>query len=289
MFSTESQRAALYGFVKEDRKIFTELKINIKSAFEPKGCLNKISLALQKKCSQSVNTTCVMIKGVLAASIGLLLIPLQDTKDLVTIICLKIFHQEVIQGRIELIDNMPLEEFITSLGIVFGLQFILRQLNSLANSLDSPGTDSHSCYLDIFRCYLNPYWLPFVREIVIALQTIQATITIFQKKLRMDEIVEKLDTIGDKGEEANAWSEILQTALDIEERFMNIEALGERKKKLKIISIIGDLLQGSILTILLLRPDLRTRSLLKISSLSGYLGLNLGELGTAGNKSSSEA
>ena len=64
---------------------------------------------------------------------------------------------------------------------------------------------------------------------------------------------------------------------------MNIEDLGEEKKGLKIITIVGDLLQGSILTILLLRPDLKTRSLLRISSLSGHLGLNLGDMGTTGN------
>ena len=57
MFSTASQRAALYGFVKEDTKSSTKLKIDIMAAFEPKGCLNKMSLTLQKKCSQSVNVT----------------------------------------------------------------------------------------------------------------------------------------------------------------------------------------------------------------------------------------
>ena len=75
-----------------------------------------------------------MIKGIMAASIGLLSIPFQDTKDLVTIICLiKIFHQEVIQGRIELIDNMPLEEFITSLSMVYGFQFIALWRKPLTN------------------------------------------------------------------------------------------------------------------------------------------------------------
>ena len=108
-----------------------------------------------------------MIKGIMAASIGLLSISFQNTKDLVTIICLiKILHQEVIQGRIELIDNMPLEEFVTSLSMVYGFQFIVRQLKFNLNSAASqePGTDSHFCYLDIFRCRLNPYWLPFMRE-----------------------------------------------------------------------------------------------------------------------------
>ena len=124
MFSTDSQRTALYGLVKEDRHSSTKLKVDVLEAFEPKGCLTKMTLALEKKCSQSVKVTLVMIKGVLGSTIGLLSIPLQDTKDLVTIISLKIFQQTVIQGRIELIDNMPLEEFITTLGVIYGLQFI---------------------------------------------------------------------------------------------------------------------------------------------------------------------
>merc|ERR1712218_738905 len=101
----------------------------------------------------------------------------------------------------------------------------------------------------------------------------------------MDKTVEKLDTLEDKSEKDKALSEILQIALDIEEGRMNLESLGEKKKGLKIISTVGDLLQGSILTILLLRRDLRTRSLLTVSSLSGHLGLNLAGMGTPGNVS----
>ena len=282
MFSTEAQRAALYGFVKEDRNSSTKLKIHTLEAFDSEGCSAKMTLWLEKKCSQSVKITLVMIKDVLAASVGLLLIPLQDAKDLVTILCLKIFHHDVIQGRIELIDNMPLEEFITTLGIIYGVQFFLKQTNSIATKFSSPGAESHSCHLDVFRCHFNPYWIPFVRETVIALQRIQEIIAIFRKKSMMDKTVEKLDTLENKGEKDKALSEILQIALDIEEGRMNLETLGEKKKGLKIISTVGDLLQGSILTILLLRRDLRTRSLLTVSSLSGHLGLNLAGMGTPG-------
>ena len=288
MFSTDSQRTALYGLVKEDRHSSTKLKVDVLEAFEPKGCLTKITLALEKKCSQSVKVTLVMIKGVLGATIGLLSIPLQDTKDLVSIICLKIFQQTVIQGRIELIDNMPLEEFITTLGVIYGLQFIVRQMNSVASRFASSQADSHSCYIDVFRCHLNPYWIPFVREIIMALQRIQATIAIFRKKSAMDEMVEKLDALEGEGERTKAWREILETSLDIENEHMHIETLGERRTQLKIISTVGDLLQGSILTILLLRPDLRVRSMLKFSSLSGYLGLNVREFGALGNITSQE-
>ena len=121
-----------------------------------------------------------------------------------------------------------------------------------------------------------------MREIVLALQRIQATITIFRKKSAMDEMIEKLDTL-EEGERAKAWSEILKTALDIEDEHMHIETLGERRTQLKIISTVGDLLQGSILTILLLRPDLRVRSMLRFSSLSAHLGLNVREFGALGN------
>ena len=189
----------------------------------------------------------------------------------------------MIQGRIELIDNMPLEEFITTLGVIYGLQFIVRQMNSVASRFASSQADSHSCYIDVFRCRLNPYWIPFVREIIMALQRIQATIAIFRKKSAMDEMVEKLDALEGEGERTKAWCEILETSLDIENEHMHIETLGERRTQLKIISTVADLLQGSILTILLLRPDLRVRSMLKFSSLSGHLGLNVREFGALGN------
>ena len=63
---------------------------------------------------------------------------------------------------------------------------------------------------------------------------------------------------------------------------MNIENLDLQKKEIKKVSILGDILLGSILIILLLRPDLRIRSFFEGVSVSGSLGIDLKKLGTLG-------
>ena len=282
MFNTESQRISLLGLVKEEAGCSTRLKIDILTAFEPEGCLDHMFKALETKCSESMKATFAKIKGVLGASLGLLLIPIQDMKDLITIISIKIFLQSVIQGRIELIDNLPLEEFITVLSIIYGFQFILKQMNAISSRYSSTEEESHVCYFDVFRCRVNLYWIPFVKEIVLSLQEIQGNIRLFQKKSSLDEMVAKLGEMTGEAEKSKLWSKILDAALDIEDEYKNLEILGERKGQLKIISIVGDILQGSILAIMLLRPDLRVRSLLKLSALAGLLGLDVRQMGAIG-------
>ena len=122
-----------------------------------------------------------------------------------------------------------------------------------------------------------------MKEIVLSLQEIQGNITLFQKKSSLDGMVAKLGGTDD-AEKSKLWTEILDTALDIDDEYKNLEILGERKGQVKIISIVGDVLQGSILAIMLLRPDLRVRSLLKLSALSGLLGLDVREMGALGHK-----
>ena len=152
-----------------------------------------------------------------------------------------------------------------------------------ASSTTSSEGRSHSCYLDIFSCSFNPFWIPFVRESVIAMRKIQETMNIYRKQLTVNELVEKIDIDGGTGGSVEVWSNILDLAQDIEQGKINLENLDMQRKQLKAVSILGDILQGSILILLLLRPDLRIRSFFNSVSMSGSLGINLKELGTLGN------
>ena len=142
----------------------------------------------------------------------------------------------------------------------------------------SPEGRSHSCYLDIFHCSFNPYWIPFVREIVIAIQKIQEAKSIYKGTLTLNELVEKLEA----DRKTETWSEIMDVVQDIEQAKLNIENLDSQKKQIKTVSILGDILQGSILIVLLLRPDLRIRSFFEGVSMSGSFGIDLKKLGTPG-------
>lgn len=276
MLTAESLRKAHLTYVKGYTKCTVELKIKIFEAIEPLGCLGNLGLRIQGRCSQSAKAMLQLVKRVLGSLIMMAFIPWQDAKDIITIVSLQLFHHDVIQDRIELIDNLPLQEFIQLLSIIYGFALILRLMNACSTA--SPEDRSHSCYLDIFRCSFNPYWIPFVREIVIAIQKIQKAVSIYKATLTLNQLVEKLET----DRKTETWSEILDVVQDIEQAKLNLENLDNQKRQIKTVSILGDILQGSILIIMLLRPDLRLRSFFEGVSVSGSLGINLKKLGTLG-------
>ena len=205
-----------------------------------------------------------MIKGTLAAMLGLLLIPLPEIKDLYTIVSLKIFHQDIIQGRNELIDNIPLEDFVTILSVIYGFTFVLKLVKARSSSISS--TSWH-------------HWIPFVPDAEIALRTIQEIRKRYQLTSMMQFTIDNLDD----SEEANGeWTKIVTLAADIDETNIDLEVLGDRKREIKVIGCFGDILQGCILMVLLLRTDLRVRSLLQFASVCRNIGLDPKNGGTPG-------
>ena len=205
-------------------------------ALEPEGCLAKAGSALEQKTDLEVRLISAMVKGVLGASLGLLFIFIQETKDILTILSIKTFHQDVIQGRIHLIDNMPLLDFVTILSAIYGFTFLIKLLNAVANASTTPEGEAHSCHIDVFKCRLNPYWFPFVAELVLGLQGIQRIMRNYKSKLAMNEAVEQLEAIKDKDEEVCAWKKIVDIAQDIDQVDVQRETLGEKRKKIKIVS-----------------------------------------------------
>lgn len=115
------------------------------------------------------------------------------------------------------------------------------------------------------------------------MRKMQETMNVYRKQLTVNELIEKVDIEGGTGGSAEVWSNILDLAQEIEQGKLNLENLDTQRKQLKAVSILGDILQGSILILLLLRPDLRIRSFFNSVSMSGSLGINLKELGTLGN------
>ena len=256
VFSKEDQRKELFALMKESMSLSTKIKLDVLETFEPKGWVKRKTLELKQKCSEAVKITLVMIKGILAALVGLLLIPLPEVKDLITIVSLKIFNQDVIQGRTELIDNVPLDDFVTILSVIYGLTFALKLIESRSNTVSSASWH---------------HWIPFVPDIEIALRTIQEVIKRQEVSLMMQYTIDNLED----NEDANSeWLKIVNMALEIEETNLNIEVLGDKKRQIKVVTCIGDILQGCILMVLLLRTDLRIRSLLQFSKMCRKIGID---------------
>ena len=256
VFSDEAQKKELFALIKESTCLSTKIKLDVLAVFEPKGWVQRKVLELTKKLPQANKITLAMIKGTLAAMLGLLLIPLPEIKDLYTIVSLKIFHQDIIQGRNELIDNIPLEDFVTILSVIYGLTFALKLIESRSNTVSSASWH---------------HWIPFVPDIEIALRTIQEVIKRHEVNLMMQYTIDNLED----NEDANSeWLKIVNMALEIEESNLNIEVLGDKKRQIKVVTCIGDILQGCILMVLLLRTDLRIRSLLQFSKMCRKIGID---------------
>ena len=260
----EIKKKELFSLIKDSNCLPTKVKLDILESFEPKGWVKRTCQDLKKKCGESTKITLVMIQGVLSATIGLLLIPLPEIKDLITIISLKIFHQDVIQGRTELIDNVPLDDFVIILSVIFGLTLILKLFIARSCSVSSTS----------WR-----HWIPFVPDIEIALRTIQEVIKRHKINSLMQFTIENLE---DNDEAETEWMKIVTMAHEVEEINLNIEHLGAKKREVKVVSCFGDILQGCILMVLLLRTDLRIRSLLQFSSVCRKIGMDPRKGGAAG-------
>ena len=261
----EAREKMFFALIKESTNFSTNLKLDVLEVFEPQGLMKRTLQGLNIKCNQAVRITFVMIKGILAALFWLLVIPLPEIKDLITIVSIKIFHQDVIQGRAHLIDNIPLDNFVTVLSVIYVLTFILKLVEAHSSSV------SHTSWI---------HWIPFVTDIEIALKKIQEIIERYKRMTNMQHIID--DNLDDDEQATSKWMKIVEMAQEIEEVDIKTEVLGTKRREIRVISCLGDILQGCVLMLLLLRTDLRVRSVFQFSSMCHQFGLDPRKGDTAG-------
>ena len=78
------------------------------------------------------------------------------------------------------------------------------------------------------------------------------------------------------------WGKILDTANQINRAELKLEKRDQARMRIKICSSIGDILQVSVLTILLLRADLRVRGALINQQMTEVMGGRASDGGTPG-------
>ena len=100
----------------------------------------------------------------------------------------------------------------------------------------------------------------------------------------MEETIDKFTLAEDTSEEeTHLWVNILEMAQAVEQAEMRIETLGQKKRQIKMVSCLADVLQGCVLMVLLLRTDLRVRSVLKLATISQRLGFDSRKGGASGD------
>ena len=150
IFFKKSEQTALLNLIKEDPNSSKKLKMDVLKALEPKGYLSNLGAALDEKLSPNFKIALAMVVEICLASLGLFLIFVQETKDILTILSIHTFHQDVIQGRIHLIDNLPLMEFVAILSVIYGFTFLIKLLSAVTNAGSTPNGEAHSCHINIF-------------------------------------------------------------------------------------------------------------------------------------------
>ena len=117
--------------------------------------------------------------------------------------------------------------------------------------------------------------IPFVTEVYISVRLLQDKIEIYKKKMAIKENIEKLEWPQEENDEDDkVWESMLDSAQDIQSLNSRIEFYGQQKNEIKVSSCIADVVQGTLLMMLLLRRDLRIRALLSLSTVAGHLGTN---------------
>ena len=149
--------------------------------------------------------------------------------------------------------------------MIYVLTFILKLVEAHSSSV------SHTSWI---------HWIPFVTDIEIALKKIQEIIERYKRMTNMQHIID--DNLDDDEQATSKWMKIVEMAQEIEEVDIKTEVLGTKRREIRVISCLGDILQGCVLMLLLLRTDLRVRSVFQFSSMCHQFGLDPRKGDTAG-------
>ena len=231
------------------------------------GCMTKTLNYLREKIPPKEMAYLRLVFNICKTSAGILSFPLQDIKDLATILVILNFYNNVIQQRTEMIDNIDLYSVISLLVAIYASAQLLRL--RIASSTVLP-IKIPRCVPFEFEC--NPGWVPFFTETFISFGKIQNYCQIFTSKLAIIQGLKKIKKGGT--DPAQKWKDIQNQSSHMNRMCIKLESLDFEEKKIKITAVLGDIVQGAVLLVLLLRSDLRIRGILGIANLASRLNMD---------------
>ena len=155
MFAVKAQTGILLGYIKNDENTSMKSKREVLSQFEPKGKISEAKTRVAKKLPPQARIVLLMLKDILSPLVAILTAPLQDIKDLCTIIALYTFYQDVLQGRLHLIDNVPINQYVVYLIVVFAIMFLLKVMVSVDYQSPQGANERQTYRCKIFGINLN--------------------------------------------------------------------------------------------------------------------------------------
>lgn len=236
------------------------------------GCMTKIKNYIDEVIPATKKVYVETAFEIFKVLIQIGLLPLQDLKDLAAIATMINFHYNVIQERSKLIDNISLFSVIYLLLTIYVAVQLLKML--VASSTKLP-FKSPRCFPLGFIC--NPKWIPFFTESSLAIYKIENILQMFQLKKSIMKILKDINA----KEEGTSylWKDVQIKSGQVNQLYLKIEKVDFEAKTAKVPAIIGDILQGAVLLVLVLRTDLRIRGILGLSNLAGHLNVDNRESG----------
>ena len=234
------------------------------------GSMTKMKHSIAKRLKNDHKNTLVLLMSITGEIINLILTAMQEVKDLLLIVTLFIFYNEVLQKRPWLIDGINLNDYVSLLVGIYIFTTTLKLLRA-SNTLNKEENKSISGAVRA---------IPFFNEIFLSIKIIQEKVEVFKLRRSIDANLDIANNELQNKEEV--WGKVLDAANQINRAELKLEKRDQARMRIKICSSIGDILQVSVLTILLLRADLRVRGALINQQMTEAMGGRASDGGTPG-------
>ena len=212
------------------------------------GFVTRMKYAVLSKIPNSAKNNLSLVLSITLEILNFVMTAVQEIKDLGLIATIYFFFKEVLQKRAHLIDGINLMDFVTLLCGIYAFVVMLKLLRT-SSTLTRKEND---------RISLKARLVPFFVETFTSLKIIQGIIKLFSLKKKITKTMKRqLST-----EKAEVWEKIADTCEQINRAEAHLEKRQQARMRLKICSVLGDIMQASVLAILLLRSDLRVRGAL---------------------------
>merc|ERR1719237_119637 len=214
------------------------------------GAVRRMKSAVLSKIPNSIKNKLSLVLSMSAEILNLCTTAMQDMKDLGLIGTMFFFYNEVLQKRPWLIGGINLNNYVFLLCGIYIFVLLLKLLRT-SNTLNRKEDK---------RINRAVRMIPFFNETFLSFKIIRGTVKLFNMRETIATSLEKRDP--QLEDEERVWENIADTSDQINQTEAELEKRKQARMRVKICSVLGDIMQASVLAILLLRSDLRVRGAL---------------------------
>ena len=224
---------------------------------QAQGAVTRVKSSILDKVPYKVKNELSVGLSIISEIFNLFTMAMQDVKDLGVIATMFFFYNEVLQQRSWLIDGINLNVYVALLAGIYVYTLLLRLLmrSDVLNKEENK---------EISVC---ARMVPFFNELYLSFKIIKGTVNLFKMRRSI------ATTLKNRSEdEEGTWEDILRTSEKITRAEVKLEKRKQARMRVKICALLGDVMQACVLSILLLRSDLRVRGALVNIKQTNFMG-----------------